>query len=127
MTSSSEPSGSGPGVLARSQVATSSRNPSSDGDSVRSIGQPTYTTPGRTARDICEITGKSDPLDQRTGAQPAPATHRHQPHLLVGALHLVQQAGHQAGAGRPQRVADRDRGAVDVGAVHVGVELAAPG
>src|SRR6201994_925723 len=85
MTSSSEPSGSGPGLLARSQLATSSRNPSSDGDSVRSIGQPTYTTPGRTARGICEITGKSDPLDQRARPQPAPATHRHQAHLLVGA------------------------------------------
>ncbi len=57
MTSSSEPSGSGPGLLARSQVATSSRNPSSDGDSVRSIGRPPYTTPGQTARGIFAITG----------------------------------------------------------------------
>src|ERR1700742_406222 len=113
MTSSRKPSGSGPGLLARSQVATSSRNPSSDGDSVKSIERRPYPS--------------SDPLDQGARPQPAAATHRQQPHLLVGALHLVQQRGQQAGAGAPERMAYRDRPAVDVDPVHVRFELALPG
>src|SRR6201995_813405 len=116
MTSSSEPSGSGPGLLARSQVATSSRNPSSDGDSVRSIERSPYRSPGRSARGGSGDFDKSDALDQRAGAEAAAAAHRDQAHLLVGALHLVQQAGHQAGAGRAKGVADRDRAAVHVDA-----------
>src|SRR6202012_1418345 len=83
ITSSSEPSGSGPGLLARSQVATSSRNPSSDGESVRSIGRPPYRSPGRSARGVSEDPGTSDPLDQGAGAQSPAAAHRHQAHLLV--------------------------------------------
>src|SRR5262249_42257805 len=51
ITSSRLPSGSGPGWFSRSQVRTSSRNSSSDGDSVRSIEGGAYTSlagwPGR--------------------------------------------------------------------------------
>src|SRR5215208_92783 len=68
-----------------------------------------------------------DPLNQRSGAQPAPAAHRHEAGLLVGALELVQQRGHQAGAGGAQRMPEGDGTAVDVHAVHVRVELTAPG
>src|SRR6201989_1970483 len=66
-----------------------------------------------------------NPLDQRPGTEAAAAAHRHQAHLLVGALHLVPEGG--AGPGEPERVAEGDRAAVDVDAIHVRFELAAPG
>src|SRR5258708_28023902 len=69
----------------------------------------------------------SDPLDQRRGAEPPAAAHRHEADLLVGALELVQQRGDQTRAGRAEGVAERHRAAVDVDAVHVGLELTAPG
>ena len=63
ITSSSEPSGSGPGLLACSQVATSSRNPCSDGDKVRSMArQPTRagsTCPYRARRHSTSSPGPS--------------------------------------------------------------------
>src|SRR5437764_15231498 len=71
--------------------------------------------------------GASDALDQRAGAEPAAAAHRHEPDLLVRALELVQERRDEPRAGRAERVAERHRAAVDVHAIHVGVELAAPG
>src|SRR5262245_34919812 len=68
-----------------------------------------------------------DALDQRARAEPAAATHRHEADLLVGALELVQQRRDQAGAGRAERVPERDRAAVHIDAVHVGLQLAPPG
>src|SRR6187549_4042692 len=115
ITSSRPLSGSGPGWFSSSQVRTSSRNSCSDGERLRS-----------TRRGYSLLSG-SDPLDQGAGAETAAAAHRHQAHLLVGALHLVEQGGDQPGAGRAERVPEGDRAAVDVDAVHVGVELAAPG
>src|SRR5204863_7781976 len=58
---------------------------------------------------------------------PTAAAHRHEADLLVGALELVQQGGDQARAGRAERVAEGHRPAVDVDAVHVGVQFAPPG
>src|SRR3954454_3672297 len=69
----------------------------------------------------------SNALDQGSGPEAAAAAHRHQPHLLVGALHLVQERRYEAGAGRAERVAEGDRPAVDVDPVHVRFELATPG
>src|SRR3954469_20118426 len=70
---------------------------------------------------------RSDALNQRAGAEPAAAAHGHQAGLLVGALHLVEQRGDQARAGRAERVTERDRAAIDVDAVHVGLQLPPPG
>ena len=47
----------------------------------------------------------SDALDQRAGAEPTAAAHRHEADLLVGALELVQQRRDQPRAGRAERVA----------------------
>ena len=44
----------------------------------------------------------------------------------VGALELVQRGGDEAGAGRADRVADRDRAAVRVHLRHVGLAARAP-
>src|ERR671919_121527 len=98
-TTSSSPSGSGPGWFSSSQLRTPSRKPSSCGVSERSMGR--------------ELPG-SDALDDRARAEAAAAAHRHQAGLLVGALQLVQERGDQAGAGRTEGVSERDRAAVDV-------------
>src|SRR3954447_19226876 len=68
-----------------------------------------------------------DALDDRAGAEAAAAAHRHEAYLLVRALELVQEGGDQPRAGGAERVPERDRAAVDVDAVHVRLELAAPG
>src|SRR5439155_15879367 len=70
---------------------------------------------------------ESDPLDARAGAEAAAAANRDEARLLVRALELVQESGDQAGAGRPERMPERDRAAVHVDPVHVRLELAAPG
>src|ERR671928_1796088 len=69
----------------------------------------------------------SDSLEQRRRAQPAAAAHRHQAGLAVLVLHLVQERGEQAGAGRAQRVAEGHGAAARVDAVHVRLVLAGPG
>src|SRR5947207_3722961 len=68
-----------------------------------------------------------DPLNERARAEAAPAAHRHEADLLVGALELVQQRRDQPRAGRPERMAQGDRAAVHVDLVHVRLELATPG
>src|SRR4030088_814978 len=47
-------------------------------------------------------------VDDRGGAQAAAAAHRLQAVAEVAALELVEQVAHQAGAGRAERVPDRD-------------------
>src|SRR5579864_295457 len=65
-------------------------------------------------------------LDQRGRAEAAAAAHRDEPEAAAAALELVQRRGQQARAGRPERVADRDRAAVDVHVRGVRRELALP-
>src|SRR5881398_2988709 len=72
---------------------------------------------------VCRV---SEELDQRARTEATAAAHRHEPDLLVRALELVEQGRDQPRAGRAERVPQRDRAAVDVDAVHVRIELAAP-
>src|SRR4051794_20325392 len=69
----------------------------------------------------------SDALDERGGAKPAAAAHRHEAELLVLVLELVQQRREQARAGRAERMAERHRAPAWVHAIHVGLVLARPG
>src|SRR5689334_11991037 len=67
-----------------------------------------------------------DALDQRAGSGAAGGAHRHEADLLVGALELVQQRRDQPRAARSERVAERERAAVDVHAIPVRVQLTTP-
>jgi hypothetical protein len=49
---------------------------------------------------------ESDPLDDRAGAQPAAAAHRHESGLGIGSLELVQQGRDEPRAGGAERVAE---------------------
>src|SRR5262249_56289067 len=52
--------------------------------------------------------------------------HRLQTEALVGPLELVQQRGHELGAGATERMTERDGAPVDVDAAHVWMQLALP-
>src|SRR4051794_29814088 len=66
ITSSSPASGSGPGWFACSQARTSSRNSSSDGDSVRSIEKAAYTgSPGGPGEHLFGHRAVLDPVGDR--------------------------------------------------------------
>ena len=67
-----------------------------------------------------------DALDDRDVGLAAALAHRLQAVAAAGALELVQQRGHQPGAGRAERVAERDRAAVDVDLGEVGAGLLLP-
>src|SRR5205085_6251989 len=82
------------------------------------------TSPMRAWR--CRTCSRSDPFDDGPRAGAPGGAHRHEPDLLAGALELVQQRRDQAGAARAERVAERQRAAVDVDAVPVGIDLAPP-
>src|ERR1700753_757735 len=60
-----------------------------------------------------------DSFDDGAGGQRAARAHGDQRGGLIGALQLVQRGGNQATAGRADRVAQRDRAAIDVDTVHV--------
>src|SRR5580704_10921556 len=59
-------------------------------------------------------------VDQRPGTEPATTAHRLQAVPAVAPLELVQQRGHEPRSAGAERVAERDRSAVDVHALHVG-------
>src|SRR5579885_913805 len=61
---------------------------------------------------LAECPESVEPLDDRAGAEAAAAAHRLQAVAAAAALQLVQQRGHQPGAGAAERVAQRDRAAV---------------
>ena len=63
---------------------------------------------------------RHDPLDDRGVGQAAALAHRLQAVAAAGALELVEQRRHQLRARRAERVAERDRAAVDVGLGEVG-------
>src|SRR4051812_16791613 len=65
-------------------------------------------------------------LENRARAETAAAAHRDQRALGVGSFELVQRGGNEPGPGRANRMPERDRAAVDVHALHVGLELALP-
>src|SRR5438876_822444 len=116
--------GGSPGWLDSSQVRSSSRKASSLGLRVRSIWSllPRWSASYRRSALL-----RLDAQDQGACPKPAPATHRYEPDLLVGSLELVQERCDEPGAGRAERMAERDRAAVHVDAIHVGLELAPPG
>src|SRR3954453_15684607 len=66
------------------------------------------------------------PFDDRAGGERAACAHRDQRGRATGALELVQRGGDQAAARRSNRMAERDRAAVDVDAVLVDLVLAGP-
>ena len=61
-----------------------------------------------------------------TFAWPATFAHRLEAVSTAGALELVEQRDHEAGAGRAERVPERDRAAVDVDLLVFEVGLAQP-
>src|SRR6059036_3394515 len=67
-----------------------------------------------------------DTLDQHAGAEAAATAHGHQGHLAVRPLELVHRLGDEHGAGRAEGMAECDRTAVRVHALHVRLELALP-
>src|SRR5205807_7707357 len=103
---------------------SSSRKASSLGLRVRSIWSllPRWSASYRRSALL-----RLDALDQGACPEPAPATHRYEPDLLVGSLELVQKRCDEPGAGRAERMAERDRAPVNVDAIHIGLELASPG
>src|SRR5436309_14317325 len=66
-------------------------------------------------------------IDDRGRSQSPAAAHRLQAVAPVAPLQLVQQARHQARPRGAQRMAHRDRAAVDVGLLQVGARLLLPG
>src|SRR4051794_39609790 len=65
-------------------------------------------------------------LDDRGVGHAAALAHRLQAVTAAGALELVEQRRHEAGAGAAERVAERDGAAVHVDLAHVGVVLLLP-
>src|SRR5690348_1761517 len=63
-----------------------------------------------------------DPLDDRRGAHAAADAQRHQRGLFVGALQFVEHGAQDHRAGRTERMAERDRAAIDVDLGVVDVE-----
>src|SRR4051812_3565828 len=72
------------------------------------------------------VTGVLDTLEHHPRSEAAAAAHRDQRRLAVGALELVHRLGDEHGAGRAERMAERDRPSVRVHAIDVGPELALP-
>src|SRR5438105_1035922 len=70
---------------------------------------------------------RSNPLDDRPRAEPPTAAHRDQPVAPTRPLQLVQRRRDQTRAGAAGRVAERDRAAVWVDALGIGLELLLPG
>jgi alkylation response protein AidB-like acyl-CoA dehydrogenase len=68
-----------------------------------------------------------NPLDDARGRQRAAGAHGDQGQVRVAPLQLVQGGGQQPGAGRADRVAERDRAAVDVDPVLVRLVHPHPG
>src|SRR5579871_5174820 len=64
----------------------------------------------------------SHPLDDGRGAHAAADTQRHQRGLLVGALELVEHGAQNHRAGSAERMAERDRAAIDIDLGIVDVE-----
>src|SRR4051812_45087293 len=100
-------------------------------------GHPSETSSGRTrtqararpqdARTCCDgARGLGQALDDGGVGLAAALAHRLQPVAAAGALELVQQRRHQPGTGRAERVAERDRAAVDVDLGQVGAGLLLP-
>src|SRR3954447_21327953 len=124
-----------PTLVSVAKVATRRRS-SSDRLENRSMARrregsirPFYHTPVRpgTRGGSGRAGGPLHALEQRARPEAAAAAHGHEPDLLVGALHLVQERGDEPGARRPQRVTEGHGPAVDVDPVHVGPELPPPG
>ena len=67
------------------------------------------------------------PLDDRDVRLAAALAHRLQAVAAVRALELVEQRGHEPGAGGAERMPERDRAAVDVHLGEVGVRFLLPG
>src|SRR5689334_20581082 len=70
--------------------------------------------------------GSPEPFDDRGVGHATALAHRLQTPPAAGALELVEQCGHELRAGAAERVADRDRAAVDVHLAHVRVVLLLP-
>src|SRR5262249_62086254 len=66
------------------------------------------------------------PFDDRRDPLTEADAHRLQTKALVGPLEVVQQRGHELGAGAAERMTERDGAAVDVDAAHVWMQLALP-
>ena len=65
-------------------------------------------------------------LDDRAGAEPATAAHRHEAVAPAGALELVERLGEEDRTRAAERVAQGDGAAVRVHLLHVGVDLLRP-
>src|SRR5215468_2437816 len=65
----------------------------------------------------------SDAFEHGAGAETPAAAHRHERVLAVAAFEFVQRGGDEARARRADRVAERNRTAVDVGLRKVGLHL----
>src|SRR5262245_54193644 len=83
--------------------------------------------------DIARITdgspcdrGSSEPFGDGGVGEAGALAHRLQAVTAAGALELVEQRGHEPRAGAAERVPERDRTAVHVDALHVGVVLLRP-
>src|SRR5688500_16157156 len=73
----------------------------------------------RSNERTCEL----NPLDDHRNPLPAADARGSQPVALLAAAQLVQDREHETRAGRAERMAERDRAAVDVELLHVEVEL----
>src|SRR5690606_10451260 len=73
----------------------------------------------RPAGEVEWVAHASDPLDDDRRGHAARGAHRHQPATQVAALELVEQRADQDGTRRPDRVAERDRAAIDVDLVPI--------
>src|SRR5579872_6918761 len=82
--------------------------------------------PGSSPRTAA-MTRRLEPLDDRGVGHAAALTHGLQAVAAAGGLEVVQQRGHQLGAGATERVAEGDRAAARVQLVLVRTELLRPG
>src|SRR3990172_2863298 len=101
---------------------TSLRNAPSSGESLKSMSAAPVS--GHLQMFRCAQLDASplfspQALDDGRDALAAADAHRLQAELDLPPLHLVEQRRHDPGAGRPDRMADRDAGAVDVHPVEV--------
>src|ERR671910_680079 len=90
---------------------------------------PRSAEPGRRpARACCGVAEPgSEPFDDGDVGLASALAHRLQAPAPAGALELIEQRGHEPGAGGAQRVPEGDGAAVDVDLGRVGAGLAPPG
>src|SRR6202012_1276848 len=74
-------------------------------------------------RSCPKVPGMSNPLDDRRGTHAPARAHCHQSRCQIAALELIEDGADQHGTSGADRVAERDRPAVDVDEIGIDVQV----